>query len=166
MGTLACLLGVLAAGLGCVCWLLFIEMERRGVEIAQVRQQLDRYLHDDQRMVDALWNPGADRGGPRDAAGQLWQRQHNHYLKGMLWCGRCGRRMVVIPGRGNGGTYFYYLCRGRQEHVCDQPYVRIEKVEDLVTRHFATVALSEEFCARVRVLVEDATLSELGSLTP
>jgi len=54
------------------------------------------------------------------------QRTHNHYLKGLLWCGRCGRRLVVMPGRGNGGTYFYYLCRGRQDHACDLPYLRIE----------------------------------------
>jgi len=92
------------------------------------------------------------------------QRTHNHYLKGALWCGRCGRRLVVMPGRGNGGTYFYYLCRGRQDHACDQPYVRIETLEDAVTRHYATVRLSDEFCTRVRALVDDVVLSELGSL--
>lgn len=35
------------------------------------------------------------------------QRTHNHYLKGLLWCGRCGKRLIIMRGRGNGGTYFY-----------------------------------------------------------
>ncbi len=50
------------------------------------------------------------------------QRTHNHYLKGTLWCARCGRRFIIMRGRGNGGTYFYFICRGRQGDGCTQPY--------------------------------------------
>lgn len=52
------------------------------------------------------------------------QRVHNHYLKGLLWCYRCGQRLIVIPGRSKSGQqYFYYLCRGRQSGTCDFPYL-------------------------------------------
>jgi hypothetical protein len=64
------------------------------------------------------------------------QRRHHHYLKGLLWCGRRRRRFTLMRGRGNGGTYFYFLCRGRQDHVCDQPYLRVEAMETAVTRHY------------------------------
>jgi site-specific DNA recombinase len=96
--------------------------------------------------------------------GGIRQRTHNHYLKGILWCGRCGRRFVIMPGRGNGGTYFYYICRGRQGHGCDQPYLRIEAVEAAVTRHYATVRLSQAFQTGVRGVLDDALLGGLGSL--
>jgi site-specific DNA recombinase len=76
------------------------------------------------------------------------RRVHNHYLKGLLWCGRCRRRLIIMRGKGRGGTYFYFICRGRQDHQCDQPYIRVEKLEEAVTRHYATVRLSEEFAPR------------------
>lgn len=53
------------------------------------------------------------------------ERQHLHYLKGVVWCGRCKHRYTIMPGRGNGGEYFYFMCRGRQQKVCDQPYVPV-----------------------------------------
>jgi DNA invertase Pin-like site-specific DNA recombinase len=52
-----------------------------------------------------------------------------HYLKGMLFCLRCqqaGRtsRLIYIEARGRNGTMHpYYLCRGRQEHLCDLPHL-------------------------------------------
>ncbi|MCA1672436.1 MAG: recombinase family protein, partial [Actinobacteria bacterium] len=47
------------------------------------------------------------------------RQRHHHWLKGLLWCHRCGHRMVIMRGKGNGGVYFYFFCRGRQKHVCD-----------------------------------------------
>ena len=43
------------------------------------------------------------------------QRTHNHYLKGTLYCDRCKHRFIVQRAVGNGGEYFYWLCRGRQK---------------------------------------------------
>src|SRR5918999_4231243 len=51
------------------------------------------------------------------------EREHHHYLKGLLYCGRCRKRFVVQPAKGNGGVYYYFFCRGRKEDGCDQPYV-------------------------------------------
>jgi hypothetical protein len=65
---------------------------------------------------------------------------------------------------GNGGTYFYFICRGRQGQGCDQPYLRVEAVEAAVERHYATVALGDEFRERLRGELDDALLADLGSL--
>jgi site-specific DNA recombinase len=68
--------------------------------------------------------------------------------------------MVLMRGKGNGGTYFYFFCRGRQKHVCDLPYLSVTKIETVVERHFATVRLSDSFCASVRRQLDDALLLE------
>jgi len=75
------------------------------------------------------------------------QRKHNHYLKGTVWCGRCGRRMVISVAKG---IYDYYMCRGRQSRDCDLPYLPVDKIEQAVIDHYATVAFPEEFRAAVR----------------
>jgi site-specific DNA recombinase len=92
------------------------------------------------------------------------QRVHNHFLKGLLWCGRCGKCLVIMRGKGHGGTYFYFICRGRQGEGCNQPYLRVEVVEAAVERHYVTVALGEEFCTRVRGELDEALLGKLGGL--
>jgi|SRR5215470_11239621 len=70
-----------------------------------------------------------------------------------------------MRGKGNGGIYFYFICRGRQGQGCTQPYLRIEAVEAAVAQHYVTVALSEEFRTRIRSELDDALLADLGSLT-
>ncbi|MCA1676094.1 MAG: recombinase family protein, partial [Actinobacteria bacterium] len=53
-------------------------------------------------VFDRVQRVLALRGG-----GGTRQRHHHHWLKGLIWCGRCGKRLIVTPGKGNGGTYFY-----------------------------------------------------------
>lgn len=90
-------------------------------------------------------------------------RTHNHYLKGVLWCARCEHRFVVTRARGNGGEYFYFFCRGRQEGLCDQPYLNVHAVEQAVLDHYATVSFSEEFKAAVRAGLDEALSHDLGN---
>jgi site-specific DNA recombinase len=99
------------------------------------------------------------RGG-----GGTRQRRHNHYLKGTLWCWHCRQRFVISPGRGNGGTYFYFVCLGRHRGTCRQPYLRVEELEQQVIRHYATVQLGDPLQTELRRLLDDAMLTELGSL--
>jgi DNA invertase Pin-like site-specific DNA recombinase len=78
------------------------------------------------------------------------QRIHNHYLKGLLWCDRCHRRLIIMPGKSKSGeVYFYYICRGRQDGSCDLRYLHVKKIERLVEAHYATVQLSETFRGRM-----------------
>lgn len=90
-------------------------------------------------------------------------RTHNHYLKGMLWCARCEHRFIVQRAKGNGGEYFYFYCRGRQEGLCDVPYLNVAAVEQAVIDHYATVTFSDEFKAAVRAQLDAALVHDLGS---
>jgi site-specific DNA recombinase len=92
------------------------------------------------------------------------QRRHHHWLKGLLWCARCGRRVIITPAKGNGGLYFYFLCRGRQDRRCDQPYLKVYEVEAAVEHHYATVRLTDDFRARLERGLDDTLRDELGSL--
>jgi site-specific DNA recombinase len=83
-------------------------------------------------------------------------RCHNHYLKGALWCARCEHRFVVTRARGNGGEYFYFFCRGRQERLCDQPYLNVHAIEQAVIDHYATVSFPKAFKMAVKVRLDEA----------
>lgn len=91
-------------------------------------------------------------------------RRHDHFLKGSLWCQRCASRFIISPGSGNGGQYFYFLCRGRQQRTCDQAYLPLYQIEAAVERHYATVQLSDEFRAEVRKHLDDSLIFELDAL--
>ena len=94
-------------------------------------------------LFDRVQRVLAMRGG-----GGSCDRRHDHYLKGAVWCARCGRRLIIALGRGNGGTYFYYLCRGRQEKKCSLPYLAVSAVSKAVERHYSTVRLPANFKSR------------------
>ena len=89
------------------------------------------------------------------------ERTHNHYLKGLVWCDRCKRRLIVMPGKSHSGErYFYYLCRGRQDHQCDLPYLPVAKVEQAVRDHYATVRLAQDYRDRIKASIREAAASK------
>ena len=56
-------------------------------------------------------------------------------LTGLMRCGRCRRAYVGMSARGNGGTYHYYACSGRQKlgpKGCDGERIPREKLEAAV----------------------------------
>jgi site-specific DNA recombinase len=93
-------------------------------------------------------------------------RVHHHYLKGTAWCHRCKRRLMIMRGKGKrGDLYFYYICRGRQDHTCDLPYLPLATIEEAVERHYTTVALPAGIRSRItksidRALNDDSTINE------
>ncbi len=85
------------------------------------------------------------------------QRNHHHYLKGVVWCARCKNRLIIMPGKGNGGLYFYFLCRGRQQHQCDHPYVPVDVMVKAVVQHYQRASfLPEGFREAVRTAMDEA----------
>jgi site-specific DNA recombinase len=82
-------------------------------------------------------------------------REHPHYLKGSIYCGQCGSRLIVCHANGRNGRYHYFICIGRQKdkHSCSQRALRIEKVEAVVVRYYATVQLSEQELTDVRAFL-------------
>jgi site-specific DNA recombinase len=95
------------------------------------------------------------RGGNRE-------RTYNHYLKGVVWCDRCKRRLIIMRGKSKSGKlYFYYLCRGRQAHLgCDLPYFSVAKIAKAVAAHYATVRLPQDFCERATTMMDAAVASK------
>ena len=91
------------------------------------------------------------------------RRVHHHYLKGSIWCGGCGSRLIVCHAKGRSGTvYPYFVCIGRQRNrtSCTQRAVTIDYVEAAIEDHYATVELSPE----VRLQTEQTILEQIVSL--
>jgi site-specific DNA recombinase len=82
--------------------------------------------------------------------------KHEQYLKGSIFCGKCGGRLVFSPVTGNGGRYEYFKCFGRhnRRNGCDAPHLRADKVEEAVERHYGQYEwLSDREKAAVRAAV-------------
>jgi site-specific DNA recombinase len=61
-------------------------------------------------------------------------------LSGVLRCGRRKRAYVGMSAKGNGGTYFYYACSGRQKlgpKGCDGERLNRDKLEAAVLDQLA-----------------------------
>ncbi len=84
------------------------------------------------------------------------QRVHHHYLKSTLYCGRCfdrdgtHGRIIINSASGRGGRYDYFFCRLRQEHLCDSPYMQIERVEEAIERYWYRLTLNNAFLEGAR----------------
>jgi site-specific DNA recombinase len=73
-------------------------------------------------------------------AGERPQR-HQHYLRGSLFCGECGRRMVYGLSRSKSGQrYAYYFCLGRMKRSgCTmRTSVRPELIGRAIERYYVT----------------------------
>ncbi|WP_370531319.1 hypothetical protein [Nakamurella sp. PAMC28650] len=71
--------------------------------------------------------------------------------------------MIYTEAQGRGGIrYEYFLCRGRQDGLCDLPHLPAAQVEDAITRHYATLGLPANFVAVVRGELE-ATMADQQS---
>jgi site-specific DNA recombinase len=78
-------------------------------------------------------------------------RKHHHYLKGSLYCGRCGSRMGLIQAKGNGGKYPYFFCIGRMRRTgCEQPYVPVDLIETAVERVYGDVRMPRKQTERIK----------------
>jgi site-specific DNA recombinase len=84
-----------------------------------------------------------------------------HYLKGLLFCERCRRkgrtsRMIYVEAKGRSGAIHpYYLCRGRQEKVCNLPHLPVALVEESIVRHYASLRRQPDFLSETVNLIEE-----------
>lgn len=64
-------------------------------------------------------------------------REHDHHLKGTVFCVECGRRLIVQHTRTKTGrVYDYFVCHRRRDTACQQrkalPIAQVEqRIEDL-----------------------------------
>ncbi len=77
--------------------------------------------------------------------------KHHHYLKGTVFCGECHSRLVFSRNRGNGGSYDYFKCMGRQNGVaCTVGYVRADWLESQVDTEWQQNVFPTELAAELR----------------
>ncbi len=72
--------------------------------------------------------------------------QHVHHLKGLLYCGTCGSRMLLdYATNPRGTTYAYFVCSGRaaRKTTCTRRAVPVQVAERLVEDSYATITISE-----------------------
>jgi hypothetical protein len=72
--------------------------------------------------------------------------KHPHYLKGSIYCGECGARLIYTRNRSNGGEYEYYTCLSRRtgRRPCTRRPMRLEKIEDGITAFYKAFRLSPD----------------------
>jgi len=81
----------------------------------------------------------------RERGDDISRRRGNasHFLlSGLVRCGRCGRAYIGMSARGNGGTYHYYSCTGRQKYgpkACRGERLPQHKVEQAVLHQLAGI---------------------------
>ncbi len=82
--------------------------------------------------------------------------KHWHYLKGTIFCATCGSRLSIANATGNGGTYQYAFCLGRQRrNGCTQRYLPVDQVEDKVADYYRIITLDPSRVDEIRRDVTD-----------
>ncbi len=86
-------------------------------------------------------------------------REHPHFLKGTVFCGVCGSRLLVQIAKSRSGTYYpYFMCSARhsKRNKCRQKAVLIDEVEASIEDHYERIALDPAFRRQVEaMLVEE-----------
>ena len=88
-------------------------------------------------------------------------REHPHYLKGSIFCGQCGARLIYSRNRGRGGVYEYFVCLNRhaKQQPCQRRYLQVSAVEAGVEDYYLSFQLVPERAAEIR----DSVLTELNA---
>ena len=117
-------------------------------------------------VSEATWNKVQERMAQRSNSGEK-QRKHHHYLKGSVWCGSCGSRLIVSNAKNRHGTiYPYFICIGRQEKRtdCEQSAMLQDTVEELIVQRYRQVQPKPELIDAIRNLILDELQIQQRSL--
>lgn len=150
------------------------RMTAKRVPAALSRSQVHRLLRDDYYIGVVTWDGTKNPAGRHSklidrvifervqevlssaTLGGNRSHKHTHYLRGSLFCGYCGRRMVFSRVRGNGGVYEYFGCLSHQRRTnCGARHIHIHNVERAVERYYRTVRLSASERQSVRKAVRE-----------
>ena len=78
------------------------------------------------------------------------ERKHPHYLKGLLHCGVCGRRLSIQHSKGR---YVYFFGLGQKNDplgTCREPYIAADDLETEVEDLYQRIQLPESWAERLR----------------
>lgn len=90
------------------------------------------------------------------------ESRHAHYLKGSIWCGGCGSRLVFSRNRGRGGVYDYFFCMGRRfkRTECKRSAVQVAWVEAGVEQFYCSFQVPAERVEEIKTAVEEVLALE------
>ena len=81
---------------------------------------------------------------------------HDHYLKGSIFCGECGSRLILSNARSSQGViYPYFLCAGRHSKrtTCERKSMFVPDIEAAVEDYYRRVQIPEHIITALRELV-------------
>jgi site-specific DNA recombinase len=91
------------------------------------------------------------------------ERRHHHYLKGLLVCGVCGRRLSIQRSKG---TYTYFYCLGQKDRRngtgCRERYVAADQLEAEIEDLYSRIQVPDDWADGLRhaIAAEVATHHE------
>ena len=140
----------------------FHRLLRHPYYMGIVRYRGDIYQGKHEPLVTPeTWQKVQDLLTAKNTAGDK-HREHPHYLKGTIYCGTCGSRLLVSHTKNRHGTvYEYFICIGRQQKRtdCTQQAIRIDDTEEAVARTYADIRLTPDQADQVRDYVLDELLA-------
>ncbi|GAA1491016.1 recombinase family protein [Brachybacterium sacelli] len=89
------------------------------------------------------------------ASGEKTQA-HEHYLKGTVFCGTCGSRLILSHAKSRSGViYPYFICAGRHSKRtnCDRKSMFVPDVEAAVEDYYRRVQIPEHIVTALRELI-------------
>ena len=89
------------------------------------------------------------------ASGEKTQA-HEHYLKGTVFCGTCGSRLILSNARSRSGViYPYFICAGRHSKRtnCDRKSMFVPDVEAAVENYYRRVQIPAHIVTALRELI-------------
>ncbi len=83
------------------------------------------------------------------------ERRHHHYLKGLLVCGVCGRRLSIQYSKG---TYTYFYCLGQKDRRngtgCRERYVSADQLEAEVEDLYGRIEVPADWAEGLREAID------------
>jgi site-specific DNA recombinase len=88
------------------------------------------------------------------------ERRHHHYLKGLLVCGVCNRRLSIQHSKG---TYTYFYCLGQKDRRnpsgCQERYIAADQLEAEVEDLYGRIEVPDDWAEGLR----EAIASEVAT---
>ncbi len=81
---------------------------------------------------------------------------HDHYLKGTVYCGECGSRLILTNARSRqGGIYPYFICAGRHSGrtTCERQAMFVPDIDAAVGECYKRIPIPPHIVEALRQLI-------------
>ena len=139
------------------------EILRNPYYIGDITYRGNKYDGTHEPIIDkAVWQRVQEVLAAHNTAGDR-QRTHEHYLKGSVFCGSCGSRLMLTNAKNRHGVvYDYFVCIGRHQKRtdCTRQAMRVDAVATVVEKAWIRLRLTYE----ERLQAEDLITKEFSQL--